>query len=107
MSVPEIGVDELARLSSDDVVVIDVRQPEEYNEFHAPGSVLIPLADVPERIDEIPTDGTVYVICLTGARSGRAVEYLLRQDVDAVNVAGGMKAWSEAGHPVATGPEPG
>jgi rhodanese-related sulfurtransferase len=44
------------------------------------------------------------VICATGARSGRAVEFLNKQGYDTVNVAGGSKAWLEAGHPVEHGP---
>ena len=49
---------------------------------------MIPLPDVPERIEEIPDDETVYVICHTGSRSARAVEYLNRQGHDTVNVRG-------------------
>lgn len=107
VTVPEIDVDELASLRETGVPLIDVRQPDEYDELHAPGAVLIPLAEVPERIEEVPTEGTVYVICLTGARSERAVEYLLRNGIDAVNVVGGTRAWSAAGFPIVTGPEPG
>ena len=81
-----------------------MRQPDEFEDFRVPGARLIPLADVPERIEEIPDDERVYVICLTGARSGRAVEFLNRQGYDTVNVAGGTKAWLEAGHPVEHGP---
>jgi rhodanese-related sulfurtransferase len=104
MSVPEIDVEELARLREGGVVLVDVRQPDEYETFRVPGAVLVPLADVPERIEDIPEDQTVYVICATGARSARAVEYLNRQGSDSVNVAGGSKAWMEAGHPVEHGP---
>ena len=58
---------------------------------------------VAERVDELPTDATVYVICKTGARSGRAVEFLLANGIDAVNIAGGTLAWREAGNPVESG----
>jgi rhodanese-related sulfurtransferase len=104
MDVPEIDVDELARLRETGVVLVDVREPDEFESFRVPGAQLIPLVDVPERIEEIPDDERVYVICLTGSRSGRAVEYLNRQGYDTVNVAGGTKAWREAGHPVEHGP---
>lgn len=103
MDVPEIEVEELARLRETGVVLVDVREPDEYETFHVPGAQLIPLADVPERIEEIPDDDRVYVICATGARSARAVEYLNRQGYDTVNVSGGSKAWLEAGHPVEHG----
>ena len=104
MDVPEIDVEELARLRETDVVLVDVREPGEYESFHVPAAQLIPLADVPERIEEIPSGERVYVICATGARSAKAVEYLNRQGYDTVNVAGGSKAWLEAGHPVEHGP---
>jgi rhodanese-related sulfurtransferase len=104
MDVPEIDVEELARLRETGVVLVDVREPDEYESFRVPGAQLIPLAEVPERIEEIPDDEPVYVICATGARSARAVEYLNRQGYDTLNVAGGSKAWLEAGHPVEHGP---
>ncbi len=107
MEVPEIDVDELARMRSAGVPLIDVRQPDEYEEAHVPGAVLIPLADLPERVDEVPVDGVVPFICSVGSRSRRAAEFLRRQGVDAINVAGGTKAWLEAGFDVATGEDPG
>jgi rhodanese-related sulfurtransferase len=103
MDVPEIDVDELARLRETEIALVDVREPDEYENFHLSGAQLIPLADLPERIEEIPDDQRVYVICATGARSARAVEFLNRQGYDTVNVAGGTKAWLEAGHPVEHG----
>ena len=104
MDVPEIDVEELARVRETGAVLVDVREPAEFEAFHVPGAQLIPLADVPERIEEIPDNERVYVICATGGRSGRAVEFLNRQGYDTVNVAGGSKAWQEAGHPVEHGP---
>jgi rhodanese-related sulfurtransferase len=103
VDVPEVEVAELAARTPDGVALVDVRELDEFAVGHVPGAVLIPLADVPERIDEIPDDQPVYVICAVGNRSARAVEYYLRQGIDAVNVAGGTKAWIEAGHPVETG----
>jgi rhodanese-related sulfurtransferase len=107
MSVPQITIDELAAKLAEGAPLIDVRRPEEYNRFHVPRAVLIPLADMPERAEEVPSSDTVYVICAVGERSAKAVDYLRRLGIDAVNVAGGSNAWAEAGHPTATGPEPG
>jgi rhodanese-related sulfurtransferase len=59
---------------------------------------------VPERVGEVPTDRTVYVICARGGRSAKAVEHLRGQGVDAVNVAGGTLAWIDAGLPTDRGP---
>ena len=83
--------------------LFDVRQPDEYEEARAPGAALVPLAEVPERIGEFPTDRTVYVICKSGGRSAKAVEHLRANGVDAVNVDGGTMAWIEAGNAVDRG----
>lgn len=106
MDVPEIDVSELARLRSDGVPVIDVREPDEYTSAHVPGAVLVPLATVPDNLDQVPTDGTVYVICAKGGRSLKAAEFYRDNGIDAVNVAGGTTAWVDAGNPVSTGMEP-
>jgi adenylyltransferase/sulfurtransferase len=95
-SVPAISVDDLAaRLAaSSDTVLIDVRQPEEFDAASIPGSRLIPLDQLPERLDEIPRDREVLVHCKSGGRSARAVDFLRQNGVDqAVNVAGGIDAW--------------
>jgi rhodanese-related sulfurtransferase len=104
VEVPEIDIDELARLRDSGIVLVDVREPDEFEQSRVPGATLIPLADVPERVEEIPSDQRVYVICGSGPRSARAVDYLNRQGYDTVNVAGGTKAWVEAGLPVEHGP---
>lgn len=101
--VPEIDVAGLAEARAAGAPLIDVREPDEHAEVRAPGAVLIPLGQVPERVGEIPAEGTVYVICRSGGRSARAVEHLRQQGIDAVNVAGGTLAWIEAGLPVETG----
>jgi rhodanese-related sulfurtransferase len=103
MEVPEVGIDELAQLRQSGIVLVDVREPDEFEQARVPGATLIPLADVPERVEEIPDDQRVYVICASGPRSARAVEFLNRQGYDTVNVAGGTKAWLEAGLPVERG----
>lgn len=100
MDVPEIDVAELAARQSDGAALIDVRQPAEFDRARVPGATLIPLNDLVERIDEVPTDGIVYVICATGARSARAVQHFRSQGIDAVNIAGGTVAWIDAGLPI-------
>ncbi len=105
--VPEVDVDRLDAARGQGAPVIDVRQPDEYDAAHVPGARLIPLGEVAARLGEVPTDGTVYVICQTGARSARATDFLRRQGIDAQNVAGGTKAWIESGRTIARGPQPG
>lgn len=84
-----------------DVLVLDVREPWEYDEGHIPGVTLIPMGDVPARLSEIPTDQTVIVTCRTGNRSGQVTDYLRTQGFDNVhNMLGGIVAWEAAGLPV-------
>lgn len=103
VQVPAIDVTTLRQKIDDGEPLFDVRQPDEYEQGHAPGAHLVPLGEVPARVGEFPTDRTFYVICRSGGRSARAVEHLRANGVDAVNVAGGMLAWVEAGNAVEQG----
>lgn len=87
-------------LEGGDPVVVDVREPWEYAEGHVPGALPMPLATVPQRAGELPTDQPVYVVCAVGARSGQAAAYLTRLGLAAVNVEGGTGEWLAAGYPV-------
>ncbi len=84
-----------------DVVVLDVREQWEYDEQHIPGVTLIPMAEVPNRLSEIPTDKTVIVTCRSGNRSGQVTDYLRQAGYTNVhNMAGGILAWEQAGYTV-------
>ena len=106
MDVPEIDVAELARQREAGVAVLDVRNPDEYDQAHVANVILIPLGELVERVGEVPTEGTLPIICRSGARSAQAAEWLRAQGVDAVNVAGGMLAWADAGLEIETGGTP-
>ncbi len=97
MDVPEIDVDALAVQLAAGRPLVDVREPDEYAEARVPGARLLPLGSVPDRVGEVPSDGTVYVVCRTGGRSAQAVAFLREQGIDAVNVSGGTLAWLESG----------
>lgn len=103
---PEIDIHELASKIEAGVLVVDVREDDEYHDGHVPGSVHIPLTTIPDSLDRVPVDSPVLVVCAVGGRSARAVEFLRARGVDATNVAGGTKAWMEAGRPVVTGADP-
>lgn len=105
--VPEVTVDELESARASGAPLIDVREREEYVNGHVPGAVLIPLGEVVERVDEVDRAGPVYVICGTGSRSAKAVQWYRRQGIDALNVAGGTQAWVVSGKPTASGLDPG
>jgi rhodanese-related sulfurtransferase len=87
-----------------DAVVLDVREPAEWNAGHAPNAIHIPLGLLPSSMDALPSTegGALPVICRSGVRSAKAVAYLAARGVDAVNVAGGMQAWEEAGKAMAS-----
>ena len=91
-----------AALDDGKAVLIDVREPWEYEQKHIPGAKLIPLANIPDQLSELPEDKDIYVHCRLGGRSGRAVEYLREQGRPrAINLLGGIEAWEDAGLPVA------
>ena len=80
----------------DDFVLIDVREPEEYAIARIPGSRLIPLRTVPERINELSTADDIVVHCRSGARSGQAVEFMKQAGYRRVrNLVGGILRWSD------------
>ncbi len=93
----EISVDELVPLLEQGQHIIDVREQDEHSAGHVPGVRLIPLGTIPDQVDSLPRDRTVYVICHSGARSLRAADYLLSVGIDAVSVAGGTSAWVQRG----------
>ncbi|MGG5172474.1 rhodanese-like domain-containing protein [Pseudarthrobacter sp. J1738] len=77
--------------------ILDVREDYEWAAGHVDGALHIPLDQLPERIDDLDPDVDLYVICRTGGRSVRATQWLVGQGYSAINVAGGMGAWFEAG----------
>ena len=106
MASPEISVDELAtRLESGDpgILLVDVREVDEYHSGHVAGARLVVLGTVPDNVDAFRGEGPAYVICRSGARSMRACEFLAGHGVQAVNVAGGTMAWQQSGRPVVVG----
>ncbi|OFX27234.1 MAG: hypothetical protein A2Z07_04565 [Armatimonadetes bacterium RBG_16_67_12] len=99
--VEEVDVDAIDPLPSG-ALVIDVREPEEFAHGHVPGTVNLPQADLASRLDEVPRDRPVYVICHSGMRSMRAAQFLKQVGYERVfGVSGGVKAWQRAGRPLA------
>jgi rhodanese-related sulfurtransferase len=83
--------------------ILDVREDEERAQARVDGTHHIPLGTLVERLDEVPRDRTVYVMCALGGRSARATQYLEAQGIDAVNIDGGISEWHRAGLPVTIG----
>ena len=74
--------------------LLDVRQPEEYATAKIEGALLIPLAELPGRLAELPKDLPLVVMCHHGMRSAHAVHHLREAGFDALNLSGGIDAWS-------------
>ena len=93
----DVGVDELrGRLEAEeDLVVLDVREPDEVAQAAISGSVNIPLGQVIDRMSELDPARPTVVICAGGVRSAKAIEALTAAGYtgELVNVTGGMKAW--------------
>jgi len=109
---PSVDVAEAERRIREDParpVLLDVRELSEFTEVRAPGALLIPTSAFTARLDELPDDRPLLVICRTGVRSAAVTGFLARNGRDDVaNVAGGMEAWEQAGLPVRRGSvEPG
>ncbi|HET7037845.1 MAG TPA: rhodanese-like domain-containing protein [Thermomicrobiaceae bacterium] len=103
--VPEISVQEAEqRARSGQAVIVDVREPEELEEASVPGALHIPLGQLAQRAGELPQDRELLLFCRSGNRSSFATAYLRQAGRnDAVNVAGGIIAWAEAGLPLRLG----
>lgn len=96
---------ELARLlrAEPRPVLVDVREPWEHHAGHLPGSIHVPLGEVPLRASELPRDRDIVVYCRVGPRGERAVELLAAEGVGRVrNLAGGLAAWRDAVDPALT-----
>lgn len=104
MSTDDISVDELAERLAEGARLIDVREPDEFDEVRIAGSVLVPLRTVPDNVDSFRGEGPVYVMCRAGGRSLQACDYLRRSGLEVVNVEGGILAWIASGRDVVTGP---
>lgn len=81
-------------------LLLDVRELDEWIAGHAPDAMHIPLMELPDRLDTLPTDRPIVCVCRSGGRSARATEFLRHHGFDAINMVGGMKAWAEEGLPV-------
>jgi rhodanese-related sulfurtransferase len=96
-------ISQFAAAVADGATVIDVREPHEYVGGHVPGARLIPMGQLPSRLDEIDQRRTVYVICASGNRSRAMADHLARAGFDARTVDGGVSAWTQSGRPVVLG----
>ena len=107
-AIPAVDVTEAAdRLGRDDAtkpLLVDVREPWEFDDVRVEGAALVPMSAFAERHAELPKDRPLLVMCAGGTRSAAATGFLLRSGwTDVNNVAGGITAWQQQGLPVRRG----
>lgn len=78
-------------------VIVDVREPYEFAGGHIDGSIPIPMTEIPERWEELATDGEVIVVCHLGQRSSVVVDFLRHRGIEAENLEGGLDEWVRQG----------
>jgi glyoxylase-like metal-dependent hydrolase (beta-lactamase superfamily II)/rhodanese-related sulfurtransferase len=98
--VTDIDVETLAARKGE-AFLMDVREPGEYQRGHVAGAVNIPQAELATRLNELPRERPILVICQTGSRSRHATQFLLQtRFTEVANVLGGTSAWRRAGKPL-------
>lgn len=95
----EISVDQAYEKYQAGTFLLDVRTQEEWDEYHAPNTTLIPLDELPSRLSELPTDQEIVVICRSGNRSQQGRDILSQAGFNATSMAGGLKEWYASGYP--------
>ena len=84
----------LAMLAAgDDVAIIDVRSPEEFEDWAIPGARNLPLETLGAHLDELPEEGEIVLVCARGARAEEAQAVLAEHHIVSSVLAGGMVAW--------------
>lgn len=97
MTIPSARVAEVP----EDALLIDVREPDEWAAGHIDGATHIPMSGLMARVDEVPKDRDVVVVCKVGSRSAQVAAYLLQHGwANVRNLDGGVVAWVQAGRPL-------
>ncbi len=99
-----VSVDKAYQMYQDGTFVLDVRTKEEWEEFHAPNTTSIPLDELPDRVNELPADQTILVVCRSGNRSQAGRDILRQAGFSATSMTGGLNEWRASGYPVVSGP---
>jgi rhodanese-related sulfurtransferase len=96
----EVSVAEAYELYPDEAFFLDVREMVEYEFGNIPGTVNIPLGELAARVDELPSNQDIVVVCRSGNRSLQGRDTLLAAGFDNVtSMAGGVSDWKDAGYP--------
>lgn len=101
--VPAVGPAGAVTLVEEGALLLDVREPHEWEAGHAPQATHVPMGQVADHLDALPADRPVVCVCHVGGRSAAVAGFLRQAGLDARNLAGGMEAWAGAGLPVVDG----
>lgn len=96
MDIPSVAPREIP----DGAHLIDVRETSEWEAGHAAAAQHLPASSLLEKLDELPEDGDLYIVCRSGGRSFQVTQWLNGNGFEAVNVVGGMDLWFESGLPM-------
>jgi rhodanese-related sulfurtransferase len=101
----EISVTQAKEKYDTGAYLLDVRQPQDWDEYHIPGTTLIPLGELQSRVNELPKDKEIVVVCRSGNRSQQGRDILLGAGLEQVtSMAGGVSEWRASGYPTVSGP---
>lgn len=97
----EVSVSTANTLYQEGAYILDVRTQEEWDDYHIPETTLIPLDDLATRVDEVPRDQEVVVVCRSGNRSQVGRDILMQAGFTQVtSMSGGVNDWRSAGYPI-------
>jgi rhodanese-related sulfurtransferase len=99
--VPTVTVPDVPAELPQNTVLLDVREQDEWDAGHAPNAQHIPMSELAGRLEELPAEQELLVICRSGGRSARVTAYLNANGWDARNVDGGMQQWAATGRDLA------
>jgi len=101
---PEITVSQAAEKRTAGAFFLDVREQDEWDALHIPDATLIPLGQLSARLNEVPRDQEIVVVCRSGNRSAAGRDILLQAGFKKVtSMAGGMNEWKAQGFPTTSG----
>jgi rhodanese-related sulfurtransferase len=93
--------DAFAMYQKGEAYFLDVREVDEWNEYHAPNTTLIPLGELASRVNEVPKDKPIVVVCRSGNRSDEGRDILKQAGfTNVTSMDGGLKTWRDLGYPV-------
>jgi len=97
----EISVEDAKAMYDDGALIVDVRTAQEYESFHIPETLSIPLDELEDQLEFIPMSLDIIMVCRTGNRSSEGRDILLEAGFPRVtSIQGGVVDWVEAGYPL-------